>query len=85
MDIRVTVNLFQCCHSLFKTLGKFAKGSRNGAEKPARVFGLYPKKGAIAVGSDADLTVVDIKKRITLKAERLHSKSDFTPYEGWEV
>lgn len=55
------------------------------SENPARAFGLYPKKGSVSVGADADLAVLDIKKRITMKAENLHSKSDFTPYEGWEV
>jgi dihydropyrimidinase len=50
----------------------------------ARIFGLYPRKGAIAVGSDADLAIFDpnVKRKIT--AADMHS-SDYTPWEGWEV
>jgi dihydroorotase len=55
------------------------------SEEPARAFGFYPRKGTISVGSDADLCVLDTKEKMILKAEKLHSTSDFTPYEGWEV
>lgn len=55
------------------------------SENPARRLGLYPRKGTIAVGSDADLTVVDLKEKTKIKAEKMHTKCDFTPYEGWEV
>ena len=55
------------------------------SENPAKAFGLYPRKGAIRVGSDADLTVIDLKKKGVIKATELHTKADFTPYEGWEV
>ena len=51
---------------------------------PARAFGLYPRKGAIAVGSDADLTVLDTSQRRTVRAQDLH-ESDYTPWEGKEV
>jgi D-hydantoinase len=50
----------------------------------ARIFGLYPKKGAIAVGSDADLAVFDPSTRRKITASDMHS-SDYTPWEGWEV
>jgi len=49
---------------------------------PARLFGMYPKKGAIAVGSDADLVVIDPSARVTLTKEMLHENTDYTPYEG---
>ncbi|RJX15668.1 allantoinase AllB [Candidatus Bathyarchaeota archaeon] len=55
------------------------------AENPAKAFGLYPKKGFIQVGSDADLTIVDLKKESTIKSENLHSKTRLTPFEGWKV
>jgi dihydroorotase (multifunctional complex type) len=55
------------------------------SENPARRLGLYPRKGTIAVGSDADLVIVDLKERTKIKAEKMHTKCDFTPYEGWEV
>ncbi len=53
--------------------------------RPARIFGLYPRKGIIRVGSDADLVVVDIKSRARIEAERLHYKVGWTPYEGMKV
>jgi len=52
---------------------------------PARTFGLYPKKGVIREGSDADLVVVDTKKKTTISAKRLHYKVGWTPYEGLKV
>jgi dihydroorotase len=55
------------------------------SENPAKTFGIYPQKGVIWVGSDADLTVIDFKKKATIKAENLQTNADFTPYEGWEV
>ncbi|MBI3090975.1 MAG: allantoinase AllB [Candidatus Tectomicrobia bacterium] len=54
-------------------------------ENPARIWGLYPRKGVIQVGSDADLTLVDLSRRDVIRAANLHSKSKVTPYEGWEV
>jgi dihydroorotase len=55
------------------------------SENPARLFNLYPRKGAIQVGSDADFTIVDMEKEGTIKAERLHSKSKMTPFEGYKT
>ena len=48
---------------------------------PARLFGIYPKKGVIAVGSDADIVVVDPSVKKTLTHEILHENTDYTPYE----
>lgn len=56
-----------------------------GAENPARIFGLYPRKGAIMVGSDADFTIADMKMEKTIKAEELHSKQKITPFDGFRV
>lgn len=50
---------------------------------PARVFGLYPKKGAIAAGSDADLVLVDLEKEVTWKQRMSPSNSDWSIYEDW--
>jgi dihydropyrimidinase len=55
------------------------------AENPARMFGLYPRKGVIAVGSDADFTVIDPKATTTFRAEQMHSRTGYTPYEGWTL
>ena len=49
---------------------------------PARVYGIYPQKGTIAVGSDADLVVVDLDLEREVRAEDLQGMSDFSPFEG---
>src|SRR5215468_9682825 len=49
---------------------------------PARVYGIYPQKGTIAVGSDADLVVVDLEMEKVVRAEDLQGMSDFSPFEG---
>jgi dihydropyrimidinase len=49
---------------------------------PARIFGLYPRKGAIAPGSDADVVVWDPEREITWSAATHHMKVDYNPYEG---
>jgi len=54
-------------------------------ENPARIFGLYPKKGTIAVGSDADLVVFDPNREFTIRAENQHSNAGYTLYEGRTV
>jgi dihydropyrimidinase len=55
------------------------------AANPARIFGLYPQKGTIAVGSDADLVVWDPNKEMPLTVENLHMNVDYSPYEGITV
>jgi dihydropyrimidinase len=55
------------------------------ATQPAKLFGLYPRKGTIAVGGDADLVVFDPERRETLSASTHHSKCDYNLYEGTEV
>ena len=54
-------------------------------ENPARVFGLYPKKGIIRKGSDADLVIVDLKAKRKVRGDKLHYKVGWTPYEGWKL
>jgi dihydropyrimidinase len=52
---------------------------------PAKIFGLFPKKGTIAPGSDADIVVFDPNRTITLAAKTLHMNCDYNPYEGRQV
>jgi dihydropyrimidinase len=60
------------------------------ATNPAKLFGLWPRKGALAVGSDADLVVLDPQRSFRITASAMQSRSDFDPYEnrkvlGWPV
>jgi len=55
------------------------------ATAPARIAGMYPRKGVLAVGSDADVVVFDPHVRRTIRAADLHSACDYDPYEGWDV
>ena len=50
----------------------------------ARMYGLYPRKGTIAVGSDADIVLLDPHKRVTLSAQTLNQDVDYCPFEGLE-
>src|SRR5438552_12524171 len=52
---------------------------------PAKIFGLFPRKGTIAPGSDADIVIFDPEKKVRLSVKTLHMKVDYNPYEGREV
>lgn len=55
------------------------------AENPARLFGIYPQKGVIAVGSDADVVLIDPSARETIRLGALHSDCDYSVWDGWEL
>jgi allantoinase len=55
------------------------------AERPARNFGLAPRKGWLAPGADADLTVLDPEAAWTVRATHLHSAAGWSPFEGFEI
>jgi dihydropyrimidinase len=55
------------------------------ATNPAKLFGLYPRKGTIAIGSDADIVVFDPERKATLSVSGHHSTCDYNLYEGLEV
>ena len=52
---------------------------------PAKIFGMFPRKGTVAVGSDADLVIFDPKEKHILSAKTHHMNVDYSGYEGWEV
>jgi dihydropyrimidinase len=55
------------------------------ATNPAKIFGLYPRKGAVAIGSDADIVLWDPKKERTISARNHHMNTDYNVYEGMTV
>jgi dihydropyrimidinase/allantoinase len=55
------------------------------ATNPARAYGLSPRKGAITVGADADLAIVDMAESYPVTTERLLSAQEYTPFEGMEL
>jgi dihydropyrimidinase len=55
------------------------------ATNAAKLYGLYPQKGTIAVGSDADLAIWDAEREVTISQALLHDAMDYTPYEGFKV
>jgi dihydropyrimidinase len=52
---------------------------------PARIFGMFPRKGTIAIGSDADIVIFDPEERHTISAKTHHMNVDYSGYEGWEI
>jgi dihydropyrimidinase len=55
------------------------------ATNPAKIFGLWPQKGTIAVGSDADLVLIDPAARTVVTPADMHSRSDVEPYAGYQA
>ena len=55
------------------------------SENPAKIYGIYPKKGTISLGSDADLVILDMDKRVKIRNEDQITACGWTPYDGMEV
>ena len=55
------------------------------ATNPSKLVGLYPRKGTLAIGSDADIMILDPEKEVTITRDKLHGNTDYTPFEGWRV
>ena len=64
------------------TANKFVELTSTNA---AKIFGMFPKKGSIAPGADADLVIFDPKQKHTISAKTHHMNVDYSGYEGWEV
>lgn len=54
-------------------------------ENPAKIYGLYPRKGTVSVGSDADIVIFDPKLEVTINYKNLHMNVDWSPYQGWKL
>ncbi len=52
---------------------------------PAKIFGLYPRKGALLPGSDADIVILDSEKKVKYGLAMAHQRTDYNLYEGWEL
>jgi dihydropyrimidinase len=63
------------------SLGRFVELT---SANPAKLFGMWPRKGLLATGSDADLVLIDPRRRFRVESRRMESRSDFDPYEGYE-
>lgn len=55
------------------------------SSNPAKLFGLYPRKGTIAIGADADITIFDPSRRRIISAKELETPAGWSPYDGLEV
>jgi len=52
---------------------------------PAKAFGLYPQKGSLQVGTDADMVIIDLESSRVIDGRKLYTKCGWTPYEGRSV
>jgi dihydropyrimidinase len=64
------------------TLNKYVEVA---CTNPAKIFGMFPRKGTIAVGSDADIVIFDPNEKHVISAKTHHMNVDYSGYEGWEV
>ncbi|MFQ5878635.1 MAG: dihydroorotase family protein, partial [Dehalococcoidia bacterium] len=81
VETSVPVFLSEAVNAGNMSLSRFVRLTSYG---PSRTWNLYPTKGTIRVGSDADLTIVDLNKAWEIKSEKLHSKNSVTPFDGWK-
>jgi dihydropyrimidinase len=64
------------------SLNKFVEVTSTNA---ARIFGMYPEKGTLSIGADADIVIFDPTEKHTLSAKTHHMNVDYSAYEGWEL
>ena len=71
--------------AIAKGRGSICDYVRWSAVNPAKLWGLYPRKGAIQPGADADIAIVDLDRRWTIKDAETHSTAKISPWDGWQV
>ena len=82
VEMRVPVLFHRGVHERRISLNRFVELV---STNPAKIMGLYPRKGALAVGSDADIVVIDPAKSWTVSAESHHMSPDYNCWEGWRL
>ena len=82
VEMRVPVLFHRGVHEGRISLNRFVELV---STNPAKIMGLYPRKGALAVGSDADIVVIDPAKSWTVSAESHHMSPDYNCWEGWRL
>lgn len=82
IEHRVELMYSEGVHKGRISLNKFVEVTSTNA---AKIFGMYPKKGTLAVGSDADVVILDPNKKHTISKDTHHMNADYSSYEGWEV
>jgi|TARA_B100000929_G_scaffold129955_1_gene102862 dihydropyrimidinase len=82
IETRLTLLLSEGVMKKKISINKFVEVT---STNPAKIFGLYPKKGTIAIGSDADIVIWDTDIDSTITNNELHHDTDYTPYEGIKV
>jgi dihydropyrimidinase len=82
VEMRVPVLYHRGVHEGRITLNRFVELA---STNPAKIMGLYPRKGVIAVGSDADIVVIDPARTWTVRWQDHHMSADYNCWEGWEL
>jgi dihydroorotase-like cyclic amidohydrolase len=82
VEISVRLFLTYAVHAGRMTLQQFVRATSEG---PAKTWDLYPRKGAIRLGSDGDLTIVDLDKEGVIREAELHGKNNPTPFDGHKI
>ncbi|QRN85595.1 dihydropyrimidinase [Clostridia bacterium] len=82
-----TETLFPCLHTAGVGEGKisFETLIKMLSENPAKTFGIYPRKGVIRVGSDADLVIFDPEKEVTISKETVHTAAQYSTFDGMKL
>jgi len=82
IETRLPILFSEGVHKGRITLQRFVELT---ATNPAKLYGLYPRKGSLAIGADAYIVVYDRQRTLTIRNEMLHHNVDYTPYEGLEI